>query len=138
MIILDTNVVSELMRPAPSAAVAEWVERQSLLNLATTAITVAEILRGIRRLPQGRKQSEIQRRLNEFLDLGFRGRILSFDYAAAEIYASIIAQRQGRGKPIGTFDAMIAAIASVAGADVATRDAGGFEDCNVTIIDPWR
>jgi predicted nucleic acid-binding protein len=138
VIVLDTNVVSELMQVAPAASVARWLRRQAVSELSTTAITAAEVLRGIHRLPPSRKRSELQRRFEEFLDIGFRGRILPFDRAAAVVYASIVAERHRRGKPIGAFDAMIAAIASVAGADVATRDTGGFEDCGVTVVDPWR
>jgi predicted nucleic acid-binding protein len=137
MIIIDTNVVSELMRPIPTTKVTGWLRDVPRPEISITAITAAEILRGIRRLPRGDRRRGLQKRFDEFLDLGFRSRVLPFDLPAAEAYASIVDDRSRQGRPISTLDAMIAAIAVVAEADIATRDVGGFEGCGVRVVNPW-
>lgn len=137
MIILDTNVVSELMRSPGAGPVAAWIDAQPIEALAITSITVAEILRGIHRLPEGRRQRSLADAFRAFLTLGFGGSVLPFDAEAAEAYAAIETKRARLGRPIAAFDAMIAGIAVAHGADIATRDLGGFAECGVTIIDPW-
>lgn len=138
MLIVDTNVVSELMRRTPDAGVARWFDRQPLERLAITAITVAEILHGLDRLPAGRRKADLLYRFDAVLGRAFAGRVLSFDGAAAVAYARIRGDRDRAGRPIGINDAMIAAIARVRGGTVATRDRAGFENCGVAIVDPWQ
>jgi toxin FitB len=137
MIILDTNVVSEVMRSPSTGQVKSWVEAQPAESLGTTAITVAEILDGVRRLPAGKRQTALQMRFYEFLDMGFGSNIFPFDFAAADAYASILVERRRIGRPMGPLDAMIAGIARSRGADIATRDATGFEGCGFRVINPW-
>lgn len=137
MIIRDTNAASEAMRTTPSSDVMAWLENHEIASLAITAPTIAGILNGIRRLPAGRRRSDIERRFAIFLNRGFRQRVLPFDQAAADAYADIVVARERIGRPIGIFDAMIAAVAQANGAALATRDIGGFSDCGLTVINPW-
>jgi predicted nucleic acid-binding protein len=137
MLLLDTNVVSELMRPAPDPDVVQWLQGQPLEQLAITAISVAEILYGLDRLPDGRRKANLVQRFQLFLTQGFAGRVLPFDRPAAEVYASIKGRRDRAGRPVSGYDAMIAAIASSRGAGVATRNVADFTDCGVVVINPW-
>ena len=137
MIILDTNVVSEVMRPQPAAAVSAWLRGWALDDLAITAVTLAEIRYGLQRLPEGARRSDLEARFGAFVQRGFERRVLSFDAAAADHYASIVVERQRAGRPIEAFDAMIAAIARAGGHSVATRDAAGFAGCDIPLHDPW-
>jgi predicted nucleic acid-binding protein len=137
VIILDTNVVSELMRPEPNIRVADWIAVRPIESLYMTAVTTAEILFGIARLPAGRKRAELAGKFQAFRERGFRGRLLPFDDAAADRYAEVMSARRRGGRRMAEFDAMIAAIAIVCGADIATRDIGGFQDCGVRIHNPW-
>lgn len=138
MILLDTNVVSEMMRPEPEAAVLAWLRAQALRGLATTAVTTAEIRYGLARLPDGRRRRALEERFGLFLLRGFDRRILPFDAAASEIYGEIVAGREREGLPIQVLDAQIAAIARCRGAVVATRDVSGFAGCGVEVVDPWE
>ena len=138
MIVLDTNVISEAMRPAPDAAVMAWLRAQPLAEIATTTVCLAEIDYGLCRIPQGRRRKDLEEKLRTFLARGFRDRMLPFDEAAARLYGSIVTTRQGMGRPIDAFDAMIAAIARSRLAAVATRNVADFEGCGVTVLDPWR
>lgn len=137
MIVLDTNVISELMRPEPHPAVRAWVSAQPRNTLYTTGINQAEILYGIAALPAGRRRTALASAAEAMFTDDFADRVLSFSGEAAVHYASIMASRRGAGSPMEAFDALIAATALVAGADVATRDIGGFEGCGLTLIDPW-
>ena len=137
MIILDTNVISELMRPTPDPAVVAWVEGRSLASLYTTAVTEAELRYGVAILPAGRRRDGLQRALQSVLDVGFRGRLLGFDSAAAEAYAAIAAARRASGRPIAQLDGLIAGIALSRDAAVATRNVVDFEGCDLTVLDPW-
>jgi predicted nucleic acid-binding protein len=137
MILLDTNVLSELMRPTPDPAVAAWVASRSAAGLATTAITKAAILHGIARLPSGRRRDALQRAAAAMFDEEFGDRVLPYDSAAAPHYASLRSARERAGRPISAFDAQIVAIARTHRATIATRDLGGFEDCGVPLVDPW-
>jgi len=136
VIVLDTNVVSELMRSRPTAAVMAWMVRQPRQDLATTTITQAEILYGIALLPLGRRKSSLGADAQRMFEFDF-DRILAFDTAAAPHYAEIMSRRRRGGKPMAVLDAQIAAIALAAGASVATRDIAGFEGCGVAVINPW-
>lgn len=137
MILLDTNVLSELMRPAPDPAVAAWVASHPATGLATTTITQAEILHGIARLPAGRRRDALQRAATAMFDEEFGDRVLPFDAAAAPHYAALRSARERSGRPMSAFDAQIAAIARAHRATIATRDLGGFAECGVPLVDPW-
>ena len=137
MIILDTNVVSEVMRSPSAGPVAMWMKQQPLNLVCTTAITVAEILHGIELLPAGKRRNDLTASFRDFIDRGFQHRILPFDAAAAAEYAAIKVYRRRLGRRIGDFDAQIAAIARSQRADIASRDASGFADCGIGIVDPW-
>ena len=136
MIVLDTNVVSELMRPQPSAEVVVWLTAQDAPGLRTTAITVAEISYGIRRLPRGRRRDGLAAIAGE-LFAGFSDQVLAFDEHTAERYAEIVVQRDRAGRPIDGFDAQIAAICLSHQATLATRNTRDFEHTGITTIDPW-
>jgi predicted nucleic acid-binding protein len=137
MIVLDTNVISELMRPEPSPAVAAWVAQQPNRSLYTTSINEAELHYGIERMPDGRRRHAFAAAVEALLAEEFAGRVLSFGVGAARRYGEIVALRREAGTPIDAFDALIAATASVAGAAIATRDMGGFEGCGLRLINPW-
>lgn len=137
-IVLDTNVLWELMRPAPAAAVAQWVNAQSASSSFITSITQAEILHGIRLLPGGRKRDAIAAAAEEMFEHDFSGRILAFGSEAAAAYAEIASARRGSGRPIAAFDAQIAAVTRVHDGDLATRNVGDFVACGIDLIDPWR
>jgi predicted nucleic acid-binding protein len=138
VIVLDTNVLSELMRASPHGAVSDWVASQPEPILYTTSITQAEILFGLRLLTAGRKRRELEAAAEQMFELDFAGRVLPFDSAAAAKYAGIAANRRQLGRPISPFDAQIAAIASNAGAAVATANVVDFADCGVRLINPWQ
>src|SRR5262245_39686431 len=120
MIILDTNVVSEMTRPDPSDAVKDWFDREE--DLYTTAITQAELFYGLERMPKERRREELSESLAEMFNEVFVGRILSFDSQAAVCFAAVATGRERLGRPIKEFDAQIAAIARSRGAAVATRN----------------
>lgn len=137
MILLDTNVLSELMRPKPADSVLRWMALQPATGLYTTSVTQAEILHGILLLPQGRRRQAFEAAAEAMFDRDLRGRILPFGSDAARTYASIAAARRRAGRPISHFDAQIAAIARVAGADLATRNVDDYEGCGVRLINPF-
>lgn len=137
MILLDTNVVSELMRPAPAPAVMSWLAAQPAASLFISAVTEAELRYGVTLLPEGRRRADLIAAVDGMLAEDFTGRILPFDSAAAVAYAAIAAGRRHEGKPISQFDAQIAAIAQSRGAELATRNVSDFEGCEVEVINPW-
>ena len=137
MIVLDTNVVSEIMKTAPEESVTGWIVEQAEASLYITSITQAEILHGIQRLGAGKRRSALEAAAEAMFSEDFAGRILSFGTDAARAYARIAFQRQRAGKPISQFDAQIAAITFVARATLATRDLPGYEGCGVKLINPW-
>jgi len=137
MIVADTNVVSELMRPSPSPAVRDWVSRQAAGELYTTATTVAEIRYGLERLTRGRRKDRLQAAADEVFAV-FSEYVLPFDGGAAVYYAQIARHRDEAGLPISGFDAQIAAICRACGATLATRNTKDFLDTGVEVIDPWR
>jgi predicted nucleic acid-binding protein len=137
VIILDTNVLSELMRPEPAAAVLRWTASQPAAALHVTSISYAEILFGIGLLPEGKRRRALAEQAQTMFAEDFAGRILSFDQTAAPAYAAIAPKRRQAGAPLSPLDGMIAAIAHAHGAAVATRDSD-LADCGVPVIDPWR
>lgn len=138
MIFLDTNVLSELMKANGAQPVLAWISRQNRDDLYTTAITQAEILAGLAILPEGRRRTALQDMADEMFSVDLRGRVIGFDADSALQYAEVISLRRKAGRPIEPPDAIIAAIARVHGAAVATRNIGDFEGCGMTIHDPWR
>ena len=137
MIILDTNVVSELMKSALATAVTDWLGRQSRQDLSTTSITKAEILYGVARLPEGRRKTALSAEVQRLFGDDFPAPLLAFDDLAAVHYASILDARRRAGRPIATLDAQIAAIALAAGAVLATRNVRDFDGCGLMLVDPW-
>lgn len=136
MIVLDTNVISELMKPAPSTVVRAWVSSQSSTSLFTTAVNVAEILYGIERLPQGRRKRQLRELVGDVFS-AFDDKVLAFDHEAARAYASLVDRRSRLGRPVDGFDAQIAAICAVHGATLATRNLKDFVDTGISAVDPW-
>ena len=137
MIILDTNVVSELMKPSPSPAVTEWVRARTGSELYTTSITLAEILYGIARLPDGRRK-ELLRSTESEVFAAFEDQVLPFDSSAAVQYAEVVRGRDLLGLPIDGFDAQIASICRAHDAALATRNLTDFRHTDVNLIDPWQ
>ncbi len=137
MIVLDTNVVSELIAPSPAASVINWVMNQTATSLYLTTISEAELRYGAELLPAGRRRDRLTAEIEEMLNVDFAGRILPFDRRAASAYATIAAARRSAGNPISYADCQIAAIARSEGAAVATRDEGGFHDCGIDVLNPW-
>ena len=138
MIIIDTNVISELMRAAPEPAVLDWFRARSLTELATTAINVAEIRRGLARLPFGRRRRELELTFHSLASRGFGDRVFDFDAAAAEVFGDVVTARERAGRRLEGFDGLIAAIARSRGVPVATRNVADFADCGLTVICPWQ
>lgn len=138
MIVLDTNVLSELMRPDPDQAVIAWMDSQEPAQLFLTAITVAEILYGIARLPDGKRKAGLRERGVAMLQEDFAGRVISFDEAAAAQYAEVVCERQASGRSISMADAQIAAICrTLNGATLATRNSRDFEGIGLDLANPW-
>lgn len=138
MFVLDTNVLSEAFRPQPFHRVLEWLDAQPRELLFATAISEAEMLRGIALLPAGRRRSGLDEATHLLFSEDFEGRVLPFDRAAASAYAAIGAERRRIGRPIAPLDAQIAAIARAHGAAVATRNVADFNGCGIEVVDPWQ
>jgi len=138
VIILDTNVLSELMRFEPSKLVISWLDNQATSKLYITAITVAEILYGIARLPEGKRKSALFTAASDMLDEDFDGRILAFDGQAAVLYANLVSSCESSGRQVSMADAQIAAICQLHEANIATRNIKDFEPFNLNIINPWQ
>ncbi len=137
MIVLDTNVLSEALRPMPESSVLEWLAKQQRTSVFTTTVTQGEVLYGIRLLVDGKRRRGLWDAAKRIFDEDFSGQVLSFDSDAADMYAEIASSRRMTGKPISQFDAMIAAMARSRGASLATRNVKDFEDCGIDLIDPW-
>lgn len=138
MIVLDTNVLSELARPDPDAVVLAWVAAQRRAELCTTAISEAELAYGLALLPRGRRRDALAQATARLLGEGLGGRVLPFDRTAAAAYGEFAAERRAAGKPVAAADAQIAATARARGAALlATRDVGGFQGCGVRLVNPW-
>lgn len=138
MVILDTNIISEALAPRPNTSVMDWLTTQPIASVFTTAITKAEILRGLRTLSEGKRRRDLEAAIQPIFAIEFEGRVLPFDSEAADAYADIAARRRKIGKPISQSDAQIAAIALSRGAAIATRNANDFSEIGLTIIDPWE
>ena len=137
MIVLDTNVVSELARPRPDPAVLRWVDACDAAELVLTAITTAEIRAEIALLPQGRRRDEIGARMELLITDTFAGFVLPFDVESSTHYAQVVAERLGAGRPIGLADAQIAAVVRQHRGVLATRNTADFVETGIAIINPW-
>jgi len=138
VIILDTNVVSELARQVPDPGVLAWLDSLEISEVATTAITAAELRYGVARLPEGHRKRERTVMIRGILTEDFYGRVLPFDERASVRYADIVTDRERIGRPIGVADAQIAAICRDSGATLATRNTPDLEETGVKLIDPWK
>lgn len=138
MIVLDTNVVSEVMLSSPSSKVVAWFSKMRAVDeLFVTTITVAEILYGIELLPGGKRHDRLKADAEAMFAQDYSSHILVFDERAARAFAQIAIARRKIGRPIAELDAQIAAIASVESATLATRNTGDFEGCGVRLVNPW-
>lgn len=137
MIILDTNVVSELMRRVPEPRVVNWVNSFPASDVLLTAVTAAELLYGVARLPDGRRKRGLHDAIKALLTEDFAGQILPFDATSAAHYAQIAAERERSGRPITMADAQIAAICRTWSARLATRNVDDFADTGIDVADPW-
>ncbi len=138
MIVLDTNVLSELMRPKPSTRVVAWVASQSSVELVTTSITEAEIFYGIELLTRGKRREALLAAAEAMFAEDLAGRVFGFDSDAARVFSKISAHRRALGRPISHADAQIAAIAQARGAKLATRNVPDFAGCGLDLVDPWN
>lgn len=137
--ILDTNVVSEPMRPSPSAAVMAWLsQKPDSGHFFVTAVTMAEILLGVELLPRGKRHDHMLAQAQATFAEDFGGRILPFDEDAARAFAQIAASRRGQGRPMTDLDAQIAAIVRSCGATLATRNTADFEGCGIRLVNPFQ
>lgn len=137
MTILDTSVLSEVVKPRPEPKVLDWLGAQNYSDVYVTALTVAEMLHGLHRMPAGKRQAELLAAVDAMFQHEFAGRILPFDEAAAISYAHLMAGLERAGRKTGSFDAQIAAVARVHSATVATRNIKDFEHSGVSLVDPW-
>jgi len=137
MILIDTNVISELMRLHPAPAVMEWFGRQQAGALHLSAVGEAELRRGAAILPEGRRRDRLIAEIDAMVAEDFAGRVLPFDSAAAQAFAAIFADRRAAGRPISFPDCQIAATARAYGAAMATRNVADFEGCGVGLVNPW-
>ncbi len=137
MIVLDTNVLSEAMRPSPAPEVMRWMAGRPASQLFTTTITQAEILLGLELMAKGKRHASLKSAIEAMFEEDFGERILPFDSAAARLFAQIAGWRRRLGRPISQPDAQIAAIARTHGAALATRDTGDFAHCGIKLINPW-
>jgi predicted nucleic acid-binding protein len=138
MILLDTNVVSEVMRPKPADTVLTWLDRHSDGSLLISSVTIAEICYGLRILPIGQRRHTLEMKFEQFVAEGFSGRVIGFDETAARAYAEIMGLRKEKGRPMSLPDGQIAAIAQVNQLILATRNITDFEDCGIELINPFE
>ena len=138
MIVLDTNVLSEVLKPSPDATVLRWLALQYRESVFTTTITQAEILYGVEILPSGKRRTRLHAAVERLFALEFPDRILPFDVEAACVYPRIVSERDKIGPPISQFDAVIASVCRSRQAAIATRNVPDFEHCGLTIINPWN
>jgi toxin FitB len=138
MILLDTNVISEAMRPLPDPSAMAWLNAQSAGNLWTCTIVVAEIHSGLELMPAGNRQRELTQRAEIMFERFFGPRVLALDLPAAKAYGKVLKARQAKGLPIDEMDALLAATALAHGADLATRNVSDFVECGIQIVNPWE
>jgi hypothetical protein len=137
MILLDTNIVSEMMKPTGDAKVRLWIDSYAELDFYIATPVVAELRFGLALLPQGRKKDALAKACDVIEDEIFAGRILAFDQRAAHAFARLRAKRQGLGKPLGVIDAMVASVASAHAMTLATRNISDFSDLELAVVNPF-
>lgn len=137
MILLDTNIVSEVMRVAPEPAVLKWLNNSDASDLYISTITIGEISYGLQIMPEGQRREAVNERFEQFIDRGFSHRVLAFDEFAAFTYGEIMARRKRIGRPMSVPDGQIASIARVRSMAVATRNMLDFEETGIELINPW-
>jgi predicted nucleic acid-binding protein len=137
VILLDTNVISELIRPKPDEGVTKWLDALDPAAVATTAITAAELFYGIARLPSGKRRQRLNEAIHGLIEDDLGGRVESFDAAAAARYAALVSDRDKAGRPISMADAQIAAICLNLRATLATRNTNDFEGTGISLLNPW-
>jgi predicted nucleic acid-binding protein len=138
MILLDTNVISEAMKPAPEPSVMEWLNWQSPAELWTSTIVMAELYSGLELMPAGKRQLQLFERAELMFDRFFGPRILPLDLSAAKAYGAVLKARRAKGLPIDGMDALLAATALANGALLATRNASHFQSCGIRVLNPWQ
>jgi predicted nucleic acid-binding protein len=138
VILLDTNILSELIRPEPDKGATEWLDSLDVATVATTAITAAELLYGVARLPSGRRKERLGEAIRGLIEEDFDGRVEAFDATAAIHYADLLSDRKRAGRPISAADAQIAAICRKLRATLATRNTSDFKDAGIDLLDPWQ
>ena len=136
--LLDTNVLSELLRSIPDATVVDWFSVQPDESLFVSAVTQAEMMLGARLMPAGKRRSALAHNIAAMFEQDFAGRILPFDSAAVASYVDIVSSRRATGRPISQFDAQIAAIAQSHKLKLATRNMQDFDNCGLALVDPWQ
>lgn len=138
MIVLDTNVISEVWKAEPAPQVVAWLDRQMIETLYLSAITVAELRLGLAAMPEGKRRTLYQERLERDVLPAFSGRVVPFDLDASRAYCELMMRARKAGRPVGLSDGYIAASAAARGLIVATRDTGPFEAAGLAVIDPWK
>jgi predicted nucleic acid-binding protein len=138
MIIIDTNVISELWKREPNPNVLAWIDAQAIETLYLSAITVAELRCGLATMPEGKRRTVFKERLENDVLPAFAGRVLAFDLDTSKTYADLMARAKAEGKALGKADGFIAATAAAHGLMVATRDTGPFEAVPLNTINPWE
>ena len=138
MIILDTNVLSALMRTAPETVVVRWLDHQPAESIWITSITLFETRLGLALLPKGRRRQSLESAFARLLEEDLENRVLDFDSAAATEAAALAAARQRAGRPVDMRDTQIAGIALARRATLATRNVRHFQDLNLSVVDPWE
>jgi toxin FitB len=138
VIVLDTNILSEISKPRPDGDVMSWINDLSGVPLYVSTTTESEIWAGIMCLPKGKRRSTLETVFSQLFDVIYAAHILPFDSRSARRYATIFAERQRLGRPIARADCEIAAIAATNGFKLATRNAKDFDHCGVEIINPWK
>ncbi len=138
MILIDTNVISEIMRPAPDGVVVEWFNNQDSGALYVSSVTIGEIEYGLRILPDGRKRDALRERFAGFMAHAFATRVVPYDETAARVYGDLMGTRREMGRPLNVPDGQIAAIARTRGYALATRNIKDFRHCGTELIDPFK
>ncbi|MGA2571739.1 MAG: type II toxin-antitoxin system VapC family toxin [Terracidiphilus sp.] len=137
MILLDTNVISEAMRPIPDSAVMAWLNSQNISELWTCTIVVAELISGLELMPDGKRQRQLKERAELMFERFFGARVLPLDLPTARAYGLVLKARRTKGLPIDEMDALLAATALASGAALATRNASHFQDFGIRVLNPW-
>ncbi len=137
MILLDTNVISEAMRPVPEPSVMAWLNSQAAGELWTSTIVVAEVYSGLELMPAGKRQRQLLEKAELMFDRFFGARILAFDLLVARAYGAVLKARHAKALPIDEMDALLAATALANGSVLATRNTSHFQSCGIRVLNPW-